>query len=207
MEYKKSNSIQQNENNYHEVGKNAIQLKDNRSQTLIQRKIKKAPIQRFVGTEGTNQAGINIPIVFAPEFIAKHIANDESGAIANTQTRIDDDTDGGGQMITAGNIGNSVATLEDWTAAINENNDVIPELFIGPDEVEITAEDYDPDTYIGGNEEEYIATNLEVEGWDVRLIDNGLKATKGSMKKKVSGKYIVKGFNVSMEINHCTQWG
>ncbi len=38
MEYKKSKVVQQKSNNYNEVGKDALQLKDNRSKTVASKK-------------------------------------------------------------------------------------------------------------------------------------------------------------------------
>jgi len=166
-----------------------------------------APVQLFKGAAGTNQAGANIPFTFNAVFMAKHIAADEAGAIAKTQTRVTNRaTDIGGAGIFAGNIGNTVATNGVWTAAINGNAEEIP----GADECVLPTEEDRAEA--GFNASEFNATGrfpdsayMAVSGWDVKLVDGNLVATEKTMNRKVGGDWTLNNLNASLDIDHCTQ--
>ena len=162
------------------------------------------PIQRFIGADGTNQEGNTIPFTLDQEFNDKHVAADVDGAIANTQARIDDENDLGGSMIREGNIGNTVATNEVWTAAIDGNNDTIPEEFYGPSEDDKAEDDFDPADY---NDSAYSGNSsyMEIDGWNVKFEDDALVAEGITMERRVAGTYDVTNLDVSIDINHCTQ--
>lgn len=164
----------------------------------------KAPIQLFKGAEGTNQADADIPFTFAQEFTDKHIAADSAGAVANTQTRIDNDDDRGGQSIKAGNIGNTVATNAVWTAAINANTDVIPDNFHGPSEDDKAEADYDEADYDeSGHSGDSSA--MRIRAWEVRYANATLTATQKDLNARVAGNYDVTNLDVSIDIDHATQ--
>lgn len=164
------------------------------------------PVQLFKGAADTNQAGADIPFTFAQEFTDKHIAADETGAIANTQTRIDDVNDVGGQLVKAGTIGNTVATNATWTAAINANTDVIPEIFMGPSAADkadpgYSAADYDDSGHTSDS------SHMPIAAWEVTYDsdDDELSAEQKTVNRRVSGNYTVTNLDVSIDIDHCTQ--
>ncbi len=162
------------------------------------------PVQLFKGAEGTNQEDADIPFTFAQEFTNKHIAADRDAAIANTQTRIDDAGDRGGQSIRAGNIGNTVATDAVWTAAINANTDVIPDNFRGPSEDDkadpaYNEADYDDSGHSGDS------SAMRINVWEVRYANATLTATQKDVNAKVAGTYDVTNLDVSIDIDHATQ--
>lgn len=208
------------------TGTSPLQFIDQRPEAIAQNKLQKAanqspqvmqlkalqemannkPVQLFKGAEGTNQAGADIPFTFAQEFTDKHIAADETGAIANTQTRIDDANDVGGQLVKAGTIGNTVATNATWTAAINANTDVIPENFMGPSADDKTDPDYNAADYDDSGHTSD-SSHMPIAAWEVTYDgnDDELSAEQKTVNRRVSGTYDVTNLDVNMDIDHCTQ--
>ena len=201
-----ANSIIQKNTNQNQL----IHFLDNRVESSVQQKLNQVmkleslPIQRFKGAEGTNQEGEVIPFTLNEEFTNKHVGEDKEEAIDKTQARLDNEGDQGGDLIREGNIGNTVAKEEDWTEAINGNEDEIPEYFMGPGEEDKAEEGYDPAIY---DESEYSGNSsyMEVSGWNVTYEDEELTAEETNMNRKVAGQYKVENLDVSIDINHCTQ--
>ena len=161
-----------------------------------------APIQRFTGAKGTNQAGKTIDYTLNDEFTTKHVGDSAGSAIEKTQARLDAGDLASG-MIRAGSIGNTVATEAEWDEKIKANKYVIPQNFYGPEAGEEEEDDFDPAAY---DESEFSNSDaMNIKGWDVRLTDGELIAKSTTIKRKVGGMHTVENLDVSIDINHCTQ--
>lgn len=187
-----------------------VSFVDNRPDAIIRKgalnTYSKTPIQRFIGAKGTLQERGKVPFTLnEDEFVKKHVAENVSDAIAKTQDRIDNDTGPGGNMIRQKKGGNTVATKATWENAIDENTDVIPETFAGPDESDKEKDDFDPSLY---NDSGYTkkSSYMHIAGWDIKKGEGeSLDVVQKTMNRRVAGNYTIDDLNVSVDINHCTQ--
>jgi len=158
-------------------------------------------VQRLIGRKGTAQAGKTINPTFGPEFIAKHIADNETDAKKKTRQRIS--SGDGLQTLKDGILGNIVAREGDWKAAINASNTKLP-----PKGEWYPAEDANENDDESGR---LASLDVVVSGWDV--FEKKLANNRGftyvvdddpAAKRTIGGDWEVKNKNVSLVVDHAS---